>query len=139
MIVLDTNVLSEAIRPDPAPPVLHWMAAQPNERLFTTAITAVEILYGLATLPLGRRRAALELAVRQMLAEDFAGRVLAFDSLAAEEYARIAVVRRKQGRPIGQFDAQIAAIASSRGAALATRNVADFESCGVDLINPWAA
>lgn len=137
MIILDTNVLYELLAPSPAPGVLAWLAAQPAPAVFTTAVTEAEILYGLALLPEGRRRQALEAAVKPIFAEDLAGRVLAFDPDAAKSYAAIAAHRRAIGRPISQFDAQIAAIAASRGASVATRNVADFAETGVDIVNPW--
>lgn len=137
MIVLDTNVLSELLAPSPSPNVLAWLAAQPSAAVFTTAVTEAEILYGLALLPDGRRRQALEAAVRPIFSDDLAGRVLAFDREAAASYAVIAARRRALGRPISQFDAQIAAIAVSRGASIATRNVADFAETGAPVINPW--
>lgn len=137
MIVLDTNVLSELMRPAPSEAVLRWVAAQPTIALFTTTITQAEILFGLALLPDGRRRSDLLSAAEQMFAEDFAGRVLPFDAAAAEAFAPIAAGRRRMGRPTAAFDAQITAIASSRGAALATRNVADFVDCGLSIIDPW--
>jgi predicted nucleic acid-binding protein len=96
-----------------------------------------EILYGLRLLPDGRRRRELQAAIVPIFREDLAGCILPFDSEAADAYATVAVDRRRAGRPISQFDAQIAAIARSRGAALATRNVADFEGAGMALINPW--
>jgi len=139
MIVLDTNVLSEASRPAPARRVLDWLAAQQPARLFTTTISEAEFLYGLALLPAGKRRTGLEQAARRMFGEDFANRVLPFDSAAAHAFALIAAVRRKKGRPIGDLDAQIAAIARSHGAAVATRNVGDFSDCGIDVIDPWTA
>lgn len=139
MIVLDTNVLSEAIRPAPAAAVLRWLAAQPPAGLFTTAVTEAEILYGLALVPKGRRRRSYEEAVALMFAEEFAGRVLPFDSGAAREFGIVAAARRRRGSPIATLDAQIAAIARSRGAAVATRNVADFADCGIEVIDPWAA
>lgn len=137
MIILDTNVLSELLAPSPVPAVLAWLAAQPAPAVFTTAVTEAEILYGLALLPEGRRRQALEAAVRPIFAEDLAGRVLAFDSDAAKSYATIAAHRRAIGRPISQFDAQIAAIAASRGASVATRNIVGFAETGVAIVNPW--
>jgi toxin FitB len=139
MIVLDTNVLSEAIRPVPTRRVLDWLAAQPPSALFTTTISEAEFLYGLALLPTGKRRTSLEQAARRMFEEDFAQRVLPFDRAAAAAFASIAAVRRKRGRPIGDFDAQIAAIARIHGAAVATRNVDDFRDCGIDVVDPWAA
>jgi predicted nucleic acid-binding protein len=137
MIVLDTNVLSETLRPLPSPKVLEWMRSEPVSALFTTAITEAELLYGIALLPSGRRRQSLEAVVELILSEDLAGRILPFDSAAAREFADIAARRRLAGRPISDADARIAAIARSRGAALATRNVADFAGCEVQIIDPW--
>jgi predicted nucleic acid-binding protein len=117
--------------------VSQWMAAQPAASLYTTSITQAEILHGVMLLPAGKRRTAIEAAATAMFEEDFAGRILAFGSDAALPYARIAAERRKSGRPITQFDAQIAAIARVTGATLATRNVADFAGCGVKVVDPW--
>lgn len=139
MIVLDTNVLSELMRPSPDEGVVTWTAGHPSTRLFTTSITEAEILYGVRLLPSGERREAIEAAATALFAEDLDGRVLPFDRDAAAPYSRIASERRRMGRPISHFDAQIAAIARSRGATVATRNVADFEHCGVELLNPWIA
>ena len=139
MIILDTNVLSEAMRPAPAAEVLGWLAGQPAASLYTTSITQAEILHGLMLLPPGRRRRSLEAAATSMFEEDFGGRILGFGTEAAPPYARIASERRRAGRPISHFDAQIAAIARSVGAAIATRNRADFEGCGVALVDPWKA
>jgi hypothetical protein len=137
VILLDTNVLSELMRGAPWAGVEQWLATQPQPGLFICAITEAELRYGLALLPAGRRRSALAAEIEAMLAEDFAGRILPFDSAAARAFAEIAAERRQAGRPISQADAQIAAIARSRGASLATRNVADFERCGIEVINPW--
>ncbi|MBK5931004.1 type II toxin-antitoxin system VapC family toxin [Halochromatium salexigens] len=137
MIVLDTNVLSEALRPSPAPQVLDWMERQPRTSLFTTSVTRGEILYGLYLLPDGQRRQQMLEVIRAILDQDLAGLVWSFDRDAADAYARIAVARRQAGRPISQFDAMIAAIAQSRGASIATRNVKDFWETGVTLIDPW--
>jgi predicted nucleic acid-binding protein len=137
MIVLDTNVLSEVLRPGPEPRVLDWLGQQLPASLFVTTITQAEILYGIAILDPGRRRDDLQAAAMAMFAEDFAGRILGFDIDAAPVFAELAAERRQLGKPISQFDAQIAAITRSRGAALATRNQRDFESCGIDLIDPW--
>jgi toxin FitB len=139
MIVLDTNVLSEAIRPVPSRRVLDWLAAQQPSGLFTTAISEAELFYGLALLPAGKRRTSLEEALRRMLEEDFAQRVLPFDRAAAGAFAVIASGRRKKGRPISEFDAQIAAVARIHGAAVATRNADDFRDCGIGVIDPWTA
>jgi toxin FitB len=136
VIILDTN-LSETLRPTPSPTVLEWLRSEPAAALFTTAITESELLYGVALLPEGRRRQSLGSVVDLIFAEDLAGRVLPFDSAAAREFADIAARRRRAGRPISEADARIAAIARSRGAALATRNVADFAGCGLELIDPW--
>ena len=136
--VLDTNVLSELLRPAPEPAVLAWFAAQPSETLFVTAVTQAEMMLGARLLPAGRRRKALEDAVQGMFDEDFAGRILPFDSAAVPDCVDIVSHRRAVGRPISQFDAQIAAIARRHGAGLATRNVGDFRDCGLTVIDPWA-
>jgi predicted nucleic acid-binding protein len=137
MIILDTNVLSELMRPAPAPVVVEWLGGQPAGSLYTTSITQAEILHGLLLLPPGKRRSGLEAAATAMFAEDFGGRILPFDADAAPPYARIAWDRRRAGRPISHFDAQIAAIARATGAILATRNVGDFDGCVVKLVDPW--
>jgi len=137
MIVLDTNVLSEALRPVPEPSVLDWLADQPRASLFTTTVTRGEILYGIRLLTDGKRRRGLWDAAKKIFDEDFADQVLSFDRDAADMYAEIAASRRTAGKPISQFDAMIVAMARSRGASLATRNVKDFEDCGVHVINPW--
>ncbi|MCC4113822.1 type II toxin-antitoxin system VapC family toxin [Aromatoleum toluclasticum] len=138
MIVLDTNVLSELLRPAPDGRVLAWLGAQPRSALFTTTVIRAEILYGVGVLPEGARKQALLSATRAIFDEDFAGQVLSFDNDAADAYAQIAASRRARGKPISQFDAMIAAVARSRGAILATRNVKDFVDCGIDVIDPWS-
>jgi predicted nucleic acid-binding protein len=137
MIVLDTNVLSETLRPAPEMGVLAWLREQPRAALFTTTVTRCEIFYGIQLLPAGVRKQDLWNTARAIFGEDFAGRVLSFDSDAADAYAEIAASRKNAGRPISQFDAMIAAVARSRGASLATRNVRDFVKCGIDIIDPW--
>ena len=137
MILLDTNVLSELTRPMPDPAVERWLAAQFAADLFVSAITEAELRYGVALLPPGRRRSLLAAATDDMLANDLRGRTLPFDSPAAIAYADIVARRRQAGRPMSLFDAQIAAIARSRGAVLATRNVRDFEGCGITVVHPW--
>jgi predicted nucleic acid-binding protein len=139
LILLDTNVLAELMRATPAAEVEQWLARQPQAGLFICAITVAELRHGVALLPAGRRRSALAIDIENMFFEDLAGRILPFDSAAAVEFAAIASDRRRAGRPISLADAQIAAIARSRAAALATRNVADFEGRGVELVNPWEA
>lgn len=137
MIVLDTNVLSELMSPSPAKAVTRWVSLHPAATLYATAITRAEIIYGILLMPAGRRRKTIEELATAMFNEDFSGRVLPFDSSAARAYAEIAVARRRAGRPISQFDAQIAAIARAAKAAVATRNVADFDGCGVEVVDPW--
>ena len=136
MIVLDTNVLSETLRPAPAASVRRWMTSQPAPALFTAATCEAELRYGLALMPPGRRRTALTRALAAVF-DEFSGRILAFDSRAAQAYADIASARRRGGRPISQFDAQIAAIAASNGFRVATRNIDDFADCGVAVVSPW--
>ena len=136
MIVLDTNVLSEFMRKAASPRVLDWAAAQTPVALFTTAVSAAEIFYGLALLPAGKRHRALEEAAADLFA-GFTGRVLPFDSAAARDFAAIAARRRRAGKPISVADAEIAAIARSRGARIATRDGSDFDGCGVEVIDPW--
>jgi predicted nucleic acid-binding protein len=137
VIVLDTNVLSELMRSAPDAAVTKWVTSQAATSLFITTITQAEILHGILLLPRGRRRDAIKSAASSMFEEDFAGRIFPFSSLAAHAYAEIVVARRQSGRPISQFDAQIASIAKSAGAGVATRNVADFEGCGIKVIDPW--
>ena len=139
MIVLDTNVLSEALRPSPSVKVRRWMSGQSAASLFITTISEAEMLYGVAILPAGKRQSSLREAVVAIFKEDFANRVLPFDSAAAEAFADMAADRRRSGRPLNALDGQIASIARSRGAAIATRNSADFEGCGVPIIDPWTA
>ena len=138
MIILDTNVVSEPMRPVPDEHVLRWLARQDASTLFLTAVTEAELRTGLALLPAGKRREALGAALEAMLAEDFAGRVLPFEGgAAARAYAAIQAERRETGRPIAMADAMIAAIARSRGMRVATRNTGDFEGTGVELLDPW--
>lgn len=137
MIVLDTNVLSELLRPTPAPQVEAWLAAQDGPSVYFTAVGEAELRHGVAILPAGRRRTALGAAIDAMLDEDFHDRILPFDRGVASAYAVIVAMRRAAGRPISQFDCQIAALARARGARVATRNTDDYEGCGVALIDPW--
>ena len=137
MIILDTNVLSELMRPKPSPRVLAWVAKQPASELFTTAITEAEIFYGIELVTNSKRREGLLAAAEAMFTEDFAGRIFSFDNDAARVFSRIAAQRRTLGRPISHTDAQIGAIAKAQGAKLATRNVADFGDCDLDVLDPW--
>jgi predicted nucleic acid-binding protein len=137
MIILDTNVLSELMRPHPSSRVARWVAEQPVTELFTTAITEAEIFYGIELLAKGKRREALLAAAEALFREDLGGRIVGFEGKAPSAFAKIAAHRRSLGAPIAHADAQIAAIAKIRRAKLATRNLADFADCDVDLIDPW--
>jgi len=137
MIILDTNVLSELMRPEPSPEVEAWVAKQPATELFTTSITEAEVFYGIELLSKGKRRESLLAAAEAMFAEDLGARVFALESDAARAFSDIAAHRRRLGKPISHADAQIAAIAQARGARLATRNAADFADCGVTVVDPW--
>ncbi len=139
MIIVDTNVVSELMRANPDSTVLAWFAANTADTLFLTSISEAELRTGAAILPAGQRRDQLVGAIEAMMDQDFAGRILPFDSPAARTYAEIATARRTAGKPIMDADCQIAAIARACGAAIATRNVKDFEGCGIDVINPWNA
>jgi len=139
MIVLDTNVVSELFRPKPEPVVHRWLAAQSPASIFLTAISEAELRLGIALLPEGKRRDGLSVNLRGVVDEDFDGRILPFDSRSAVQFAEIVSTRRRVGRPISVADAQIAAIARSRGAVIATRNVDDFTGTGIGVINPWSA
>ncbi len=131
MFVLDTN------GPVPHLVIASWVAERATSNLFLTAVTEAELRFGLAVMPPGKRRDGLAKGLERMLETGFANRVLPFDSGAARAYAGIAAARRRMGRPITQADCQIAAIARSRGMAVATRNIRDFEDMGIDIFNPW--
>ena len=137
MIVLDTNVLLELMKPEASRAVLTWVGGQARDDLYTSAITLGEIMFGLEIMPHGRKRDVRLQLADEIFGIDFAGRILPFDVTAARAFAVIAATRRRAGRPIEMPDAQIAAIARAHRMAAATRNVADFADCGVDLINPW--
>lgn len=138
MTILDTNVVSEVMLSSPAAAVVAWFSrVRAVDEMFLTTITVAEILYGVELLPVGKRRENLKRDAEAMFTEDYSGHILSFDERAGRAFATIASSRRKVGRPMAEFDAQIAAIASVHGAVLATRNTVDFEGCGVQLINPW--
>ncbi|WP_299441481.1 type II toxin-antitoxin system VapC family toxin [uncultured Rhodospira sp.] len=137
MILLDTNVVSEVMKPEPEPTVLAWLDSVPATSLSISSVTQAEILYGIALLPQGKRRLALADAAWTVFRVYFPGRIFPFDSEAAVAFADLAVGRRRSGHSVSQPDAQIAAIALSRNASLATRNTRDFVNCGVELIDPW--
>jgi toxin FitB len=138
VIILDTNVISELVRREPSPAVLRNLRRLVSNDLYTTAITEAEIRFGLATLPRGRKHTALRNQLDLILKQEFAGRILPFDSPAAEAYAVLVAGRRLAGQPISVFDGQIAAIALVHGATLATRNVRDFRGLKFPLLDPWA-
>jgi predicted nucleic acid-binding protein len=138
VIVLDTNVVSEPLRPAPEPAVLAWLDAQAGNTLCLTSITLAELLSGVAVLPAGRRRNRLAQALSDEVLPLFEGRILAFDSQAAHAYARVQAGALAAGNPISFADAAIAAIATTHGYAVATRNVRDFKGTGVTLIDPWS-
>lgn len=137
MIVLDTNVISEVFKQAPDPRLLGWLHRLDEGQAYTTAVTRGELLYGLNITPQGKRRALLLDGLQRIFSVRFAGRILPYDEAAADAYAMILAERRSIGRPTGVADAMIAGIVRSHGARLATRNVRDFEGCGIALIDPW--
>lgn len=137
MIVLDTNVVSELIRPAPHARVIDWVDAREASDLVITVITAAEVRAGIAQLPAGRRKDDIATRIESLLSETFAGAVLPFDVFATPYYAEIVAARRRAGTPISALDAQIAAICRQHQATLATRNVRDFTATGVELLDPW--
>jgi|SRR5215469_4805076 len=137
MIILDSNVVSELMRPAPEPRVLRWLDDQAAEDLHITAVTVAEILYGVDLISAGRRRDVVRAATEKMFEAVFADRILTFEDRAARSFSQIASSRRRQGKPMAELDAQTAAIARVHGATLATRNPYVFEGCRVRLVNPW--
>ena len=138
MVVLDTNVLSELMRSDPDPAVLRWLDQQASQAVWITTITLFECRLGLALLSEGRRRKTLESAFVELLNSDLENRVLPFDVEAAAQAASLAATRHRSGRPVDIRDTQIAGIAQSRRATLATRNIRHFQGLSVPVVNPWA-
>jgi predicted nucleic acid-binding protein len=139
VIILDTNVLSALMRRPPEGAVVAWLDRQPADSVWITSITLFEARLGLALLPTGRRRRALEASFSELLEEDLENRVLDFDSEAATSAALLAAQRSKLGRPVDMRDTQIAGIAMSRRGTLATRNVRHFSGLGVPVVDPWTA
>jgi len=138
MILLDTNVVSEPMRPSPNPKVIHWLDEIPAADIWISAVTIAEIRFGIELLPNGKRKRQLFDLAEQMFAEDFGGQCLPFDCEAAREYSKIVSKRQRHGHPISVEDAQIAAIACVGRLKLATRNVKDFSNIeGLKIINPW--
>jgi toxin FitB len=139
VIVLDTNVVSELMRKTPELGVISWVDGFSAAEVLVTAVTAAELMYGVARLPDGRRKRELHAKVEGLLTEDFQDQILPFDARAATHYAEIVASRERAGRPISMADAQIAAICRNWSAGLATRNVDDFVDTGVEAVNPWDA
>jgi predicted nucleic acid-binding protein len=137
MIVLDTNVVSEMMKPSPKPSVVDWLNRQETATLYLSTITLAEIGYGLHAMPDGKRRRYLEDRIEEFIAEGFDQRILGFDVVAARAYGELMGRRKNLGRPMSILDGQIASIARANHFAVATRNVDDFEECGVSLINPF--
>ena len=138
MIVLDTNVVSEAMKAEPNHAVLAWLDEQAAETLYLSSVTLAELLFGIGALPDGRRKEALTQTLEGLLAL-FGDRVLAFDTDAARQYAALAVTARAAGKGLPTPDGYIAAIATARGFIVATRDVAPFKAAGLNVINPWEA
>jgi len=137
MIVVDTNVISEVMRPQPSGAVLDWLNDQDSNQLFITTVTLAEIGYGLRILPKGQRQWQLHNRFEQFIAQAFEQRVLDFTVSAARSYAEIMGHRKETGRPMSLPDGQIASIAHAHRFAVATRNIKDFEDCGLELFNPF--
>lgn len=136
MIVLDTNVVSEAMKPEPAPAVRNWLDEQIAETLFLSSVTVAELLFGIGALPEGKRKQKLAAMLDGLLGL-FDGRILPFDTAAARQYADLAVAARKAGKGFPTPDGYIAAIAMAHGFAVATRDASAFEAAGVPIIDPW--
>lgn len=136
MIVLDTDVVSELMKPSPYPAVQDWVRARRGNELYTTSITLAEIRCGIERLPAGRCRDPLQAIVDDVFAA-FEEHVLPFDAAAAARYSVIVLNHDRAGRSIEGFDAQIASICHTHEAVLATRHIKDFEETGIDLIDPW--
>ncbi|WP_062461913.1 type II toxin-antitoxin system VapC family toxin [Demequina soli] len=137
MIVLDTNVVSEAMRPTPDPSVIAWLNAQSADTLFLSSVTLAELLFGIGALPDGARRDRLAEMLNRLLGL-FPSRILPFNEDAARRYADMAVRARAAGRPLKTVDGYLAATAAAHGCAVATRNVQDFADTGLSLIDPWS-
>lgn len=138
MIVLDTNVVSEAMKSDPAPAVRDWLDEQAAETLYLSSVTVAELLFGIGALPDGRRKQTLATTLDGLLGL-FDGRILPFDTEAARHYADLAVAARKAGKGFPTPDGYIAAIATAHGFAVATRDASAFRAAGVPIIDPWTA
>ncbi len=137
MILVDTNVVSEIMTVAPSQTVIGWLNRQDSSALYLSAISIAEVSYGLQVLPDGKRRRQLQQKFEQFLVAAFKHRILSFDERAARVYGDVMGHRKEIGRPLGIPDGQIAAIARTNNCAVATRNIRDFEECGIELINPF--
>jgi toxin FitB len=137
MIVVDTNVVSEPIKPEASPAVVAWLDRQVTETLYLTSTSLAELLVGVEAMPAGRRKEAFQQALTEIVAKLFESRILSFDEQAAVRYASLVARARAAGRQIAVADGQIAAIAAVHGFAVATRDVEPFRAAGVPVINPW--
>ena len=137
MIILDTNVISEPMKPNGNPAVQAWLDRQTAETLYLTATSLSELLVGIEILPDGKRKQGLDTALRELIVRLFGSRILSFDQQAAIAYAPLVLRARTSGRVISVADGQIAAIATAYGFTIATRDIAPFVAAGVPVINPW--
>jgi toxin FitB len=137
MILLDTNVISEPLKPDGDNAVLEWLDAQAIETLYLSTISLAELRFGIAAMPDGKRKNMLQLKLEESIFPFFAGRILPFDDAASQVYARIRSSARKRGLAIAATDGFIAAIAATHTLAVATRDTTPFEAVGLQVINPW--
>lgn len=139
MVLLDTNVVFEVMKPRPEVSVIDWMNATASGSLFVSSVTMAEIHFGIELLPDGGRRIDLERRFDQLMSQGFDGRIVSFDVSAARIYGTLMAHRRKSGTPLASLDGQIASIARVHGFAVATRDTGHFADCGVELVNPFAA
>lgn len=139
MIVLDTNVVSEPMKPMPSRAVIDWLDRQAPESLYLTTTSLAELLVGIAALPLGKRRDGFQTALTDLLGRLFGPRVLPFDTTSAFRFASLVAKAQLAGHTVSMADGQIAAIADARGFIVATRDTVPFAACGVAVLNPWTA
>lgn len=139
MIILDTNVISEVMRPNPHYNVITWLDEKDNNELYLSAIVLAELFSGVARMPDGKRQQELKLKLVKAIQTKFDDQILSFDALSAMQYAQLMGRNQRQGKLMSVPDTQIAAICLQYGAPLATRNIKDFLHCGIELIDPWQA
>lgn len=135
--LLDTNVVSEWVKPQPDTGVIRWLAEADEGRVFISVVTLAELRYGIDRMPAGARRRRLEHWLAEDLADRFDGRILGVDAVVSDQWGRFLALGEKQGRPIGPMDACLAAIAAHHGLTLVTRNDKDFAVTSIPLLNPW--